>query len=108
MSRDPSVYPNPDEFNPDRFLDPNVPPSPGFGWGRRKCPGLHYGESSIFIVLASILSMYRISKRKDSNGGEIQPEIKDAPNSLTLELEYFDFELKLRSDKHRKLVLETV
>ncbi|CAE6528036.1 unnamed protein product [Rhizoctonia solani] len=106
MSRDPSVYPNPEEFNPDRFLDPDVPHAPGFGWGRRKCPGLHYGESSIFIVLSSILAMYNISKRKDSDGAEIQPTIKDAPNSLTLELEYFDFELKPRSDKHRRLVLE--
>ncbi|KAH7329771.1 cytochrome P450 [Rhizoctonia solani] len=108
MSRDESIYPSPEEFNPDRFLDPNVPPVLGFGWGRRKCPGLHYGESSIFIALSSILSTYRISKRKGSNGAEIQPQIKDAPNSLTLELEYFDFEIKLRSDRHRQLVLEAV
>ncbi|CAE6519381.1 unnamed protein product [Rhizoctonia solani] len=106
MSRDQSIYSNPDEFNPDRFLDPSVPPSPGFGWGRRKCPGLHYGESSVFIVLSSILAMYTISKGKDSNGVSIQPEIKDAPNSLTLELEHFDFELQPRSDKHLRLVLE--
>ncbi|KAJ1299779.1 hypothetical protein OPQ81_011995 [Rhizoctonia solani] len=108
MCRDQSIYPNPDEFDPDRFLDPNVPPSPGFGWGRRKCPGSHYGESSVFVVLSSILAMYNISKRKDLNGREIEPEIKDAPNSLTLELEYFDFELKPRSERHRKLVLEAV
>ncbi|KEP50811.1 cytochrome P450 family protein [Rhizoctonia solani 123E] len=84
MSRDPNVYSNPDGFNPDRLLDPNVPPVPGFGWGRRKCPGLHYGETSIFIALSSILAMYNISKRKDINGVGIQPEIKDAPNALTL------------------------
>ncbi|CAE7116581.1 unnamed protein product, partial [Rhizoctonia solani] len=106
MSRDPNVYSNPDEFNPDRFLDPDVPPVPGFGWGRRKCPGLHYGESSVFIVLSSILSVYDVSKQKDSNGAEIRPEINDAPNSLTLELESFDFQLEPRSDKHRQLVLE--
>ncbi|CUA77865.1 Cytochrome P450 1A1 [Rhizoctonia solani] len=108
MSRDENIYSNPDEFNPDRFLDPSVPLAPGFGWGRRKCPGLHYGESSVFIVLSSILTMYTISKRKDSNGVVIQPEIKDAPNSLTLELEHFDFELQPRSDKHLRLVLEAV
>jgi cytochrome P450 len=35
MSRDESIYKDPEIFNPDRFLDPNVPPLPGFGWGRR-------------------------------------------------------------------------
>ncbi|CEL61552.1 O-methylsterigmatocystin oxidoreductase OS=Aspergillus parasiticus GN=ordA PE=3 SV=1 [Rhizoctonia solani AG-1 IB] len=108
MSRDKSIYTDPDEFDPDRFLDPNVPPLPGFGWGRRKCPGSHYGESSIFIVLSSILAVYNISKQKDSSGREVQPEIKDGPNSLTLELEPFDFEFKPRSNKHRQLILEVV
>ncbi|EUC58425.1 cytochrome P450 family protein [Rhizoctonia solani AG-3 Rhs1AP] len=62
MGRDKSIYANPEEFNPDRFLDPNVPSAPVFGWGRRKCPGLHFGEASAFIVLTSILSMFKISK----------------------------------------------
>jgi cytochrome P450 len=35
MSRDKSVYGNPEVFNPDRFADPSVPPAPAFGWGRR-------------------------------------------------------------------------
>ncbi|CCO35866.1 O-methylsterigmatocystin oxidoreductase Short=OMST oxidoreductase [Rhizoctonia solani AG-1 IB] len=108
MSRDKSIYTNPDDFDPDRFLDPNVPPLPGFGWGRRKCPGSHYGESSIFIVLSSILAVYNISKQKDSSGREVQPEIKDAPNSLTLELEPFDFAFEPRSNRHRQLILEAV
>jgi cytochrome P450 len=32
---DKSVYTSPEQFNPDRFLDPTVPSSPAFGFGRR-------------------------------------------------------------------------
>ncbi|CAE6365210.1 unnamed protein product [Rhizoctonia solani] len=42
MGRDKAVYEDPELFNPDRFLDSNVPHLAGFGWGRRICPGLHF------------------------------------------------------------------
>jgi cytochrome P450 len=35
MTRDESVYKDPETFQPDRFLDPSVPSAPAFGFGRR-------------------------------------------------------------------------
>ncbi|CAE6423280.1 unnamed protein product [Rhizoctonia solani] len=35
FGRDPRDYEDPETFNPDRYLDPDVPRSPVFGWGRR-------------------------------------------------------------------------
>ncbi|QRV92069.1 cytochrome P450 family protein [Ceratobasidium sp. AG-Ba] len=35
ISRNSLVYPNPEVFDPDRFLDPSVPSAPAFGFGRR-------------------------------------------------------------------------
>ncbi|KAJ1300368.1 hypothetical protein OPQ81_005187 [Rhizoctonia solani] len=108
MSRDEGVYANPDLFEPDRFLDPSVPPLPAFGWGRRKCPGMHFAETSLFLGISSLIATFNFSRKKDRDGKEIIPTIEAASNSLTAVLKPFDFELQLRSEKHRQLILENV
>ncbi|KAF8748959.1 cytochrome P450 [Rhizoctonia solani] len=76
MTRDESVYEDPGDFNPDRFLDPNVPVAPGFGWGRRICPGSHFAEASLFLSISSLLATYNFSRKKDKNGKEIIPTVE--------------------------------
>ncbi|CAE6390164.1 unnamed protein product [Rhizoctonia solani] len=101
MSRDEKVYRDPETFNPDRFLDPEVPPVPVFGWGRRKCPGIYFGEASLFITVSSLLAAFTFSKKKDPNGNYIEPTIEDSPDSMVLGLKPFEFDFTLRSDMHR-------
>ncbi|KAG9083445.1 hypothetical protein FRC06_004530 [Ceratobasidium sp. 370] len=84
MSRDENVYKDAETFNADRFLDPKVPALPVLGWDRRKCPGNHYGEASVFISDVSLLASYTISGRRDENGQEIVPKIELARNALAL------------------------
>ncbi|KAH7333649.1 cytochrome P450 [Rhizoctonia solani] len=103
IGRDSRHYDNPEMFNPDRYLDPDVPRPPVFGWGRRKCPGIHFAETSVFITTALMLSVFTFSKRKDSSGRVIEPRVELERNSLMFELKPFDFELKVRSDAHRQL-----
>ncbi|CAE6499485.1 unnamed protein product [Rhizoctonia solani] len=107
IGRDPLHYKDPEAFNPDRYLDLNVPLPPAFGWGRRKCPGIHYGEISIFITAASLLTTFTFSK-KISNGQEVVPHIELERKALGFELNPFEFEFNLRSEEHRRLILETV
>ncbi|KAJ1300630.1 hypothetical protein OPQ81_002282 [Rhizoctonia solani] len=103
IGRDPRQYDNPEVFNPDRYLDPRVPRPPVFGWGRRKCPGIHFAEDSTFIMTASLLAMFTFSKKRDSSGREIIPRVEPERNSLILELKPFDFEFKPRMVREMNL-----
>jgi cytochrome P450 len=74
---DPESYPDPEEFKPERFLnqDGSVRDDPTlslvFGAGKRICPGRHVVDATIFIVTASLISVFNVTKAKDENGHEI-------------------------------------
>ncbi|KAH9163802.1 cytochrome P450 [Lactarius sanguifluus] len=74
---DPELYPDPEAFNPDRFLnedgtfrdDPMI--SLAFGAGRRICPARHLVDVILFVVTASVLSVFNVTRAKDKDGNEI-------------------------------------
>ncbi|KAF8677685.1 Cytochrome P450 [Rhizoctonia solani] len=103
MTCDKNVYKDPEVFEPDRYLDPATPFSPVFGWGRRRCPGIHLGQSSLFITIASILMTFDIGTIIDSDGKEVLPGGKMI-NAIVLTPERFEFELTPRSAKHEELI----
>jgi hypothetical protein len=90
---DPSIYPDPFSFKPERFLpyplkagaaanqpDPEVrAKSSGFsfGAGRRICPGLHLAESSLFITVAKLMWAFEILPPLDGEGREEAVDVGD-------------------------------
>ncbi|CAE6489345.1 unnamed protein product, partial [Rhizoctonia solani] len=108
MGRDPRHYKDPEMLNPDRYLDPEVPRPPVFGWGRRKCPGIHFAEAAVFINIASLLATFTFSGKRNSDGQEVIPQIEVERNSIMFELKPFDFEFKSRSDAHYQLIIGAV
>ncbi|KAI8143828.1 cytochrome P450 [Fennellomyces sp. T-0311] len=68
MHRDPSRYPDPDKFMPERFMHETKPMAATaagnyekrdqftFGWGRRQCPGIYLAETQLFVTLTAVLA----------------------------------------------------
>ncbi|KZS91050.1 cytochrome P450 [Sistotremastrum niveocremeum HHB9708] len=85
ITRDADMYPNPNEFRPERFLTTaeggdcettdDIPLDPSrsiFGYGRRNCPGQHLAELSVWLSIAMSLAVFDINTiagHKPSAGG---------------------------------------
>ncbi|KAF8630988.1 hypothetical protein AX15_002696 [Amanita polypyramis BW_CC] len=77
LTRDESVYPDPESFKPERFFNPdgtlnNDTIEYAFGFGRRICPGRYMADAVLWLIVATVLSTFSISKEKDENGIEIE------------------------------------
>ncbi|EMD41293.1 hypothetical protein CERSUDRAFT_78948 [Gelatoporia subvermispora B] len=62
VSRDPNVYPDPERWMPERYLDKSEdivnPWDYAFGYGRRKCPGLPMTDAVLFQLFATLLAVF--------------------------------------------------
>lgn len=79
ITQDPIMYPNPDQFMPERFEGhPEVmdPRQIIFGYGRRICPGRFYAQDMLWITMATLLATSQIGKARNENGNEITPAPK--------------------------------
>ena len=61
---DPNVFPDPERFKPERFLEANgtyVSKTPmgfiPFGMGRRSCPGEKLALADLFLIVANLLQI---------------------------------------------------
>lgn len=66
ISRDPEVYPEPDAFKPQRWINDEGRLRDDlaffvFGFGRRVCPGQHVANRSVFISSLLILWAFQLS-----------------------------------------------
>ncbi|KAJ1310728.1 hypothetical protein OPQ81_009249 [Rhizoctonia solani] len=109
--RDERVYKDADKFDPDRFLDPTVPPPQIFGWGPRICPGQHFFREIFYFEVVMILATLKIERSKDENGNEIIPsEETTASQETTAVACPIPFKVKItpRSEHHAELIRAAV
>ena len=76
---DPVMYPDPDSFKPERFINPDgsVLDDPvlavAFGSGKRICPGRHLADSTLFMVIASLLAVFDFRENGTDKGPDAYP-----------------------------------
>ncbi|RYN17079.1 O-methylsterigmatocystin oxidoreductase [Alternaria tenuissima] len=108
FTHDPSVYPSPMTFNPDRFLDTPIhkaEPDPRnwiFGYGRRVCPGRYVADNAVFMTIAQTLAVFKVEKLV-ANGETVEPELKFEPGVVSHPVPYRT-SVTPRSEKHAQLI----
>jgi cytochrome P450 len=78
---DESMYPNPEEFNPDRYLNPKYPTYKEpltkypnvinhhvFGYGRRNCLGMEIVDYQLVTIMGSLAWAFDVTKKKNKIG----------------------------------------
>nr|CAJ00405.1 putative CyP450 monooxygenase [Pleurotus sapidus] len=95
LLNDPSVYPNPGDFNPDRFLmdgkiNPEVrdPRDFVFGYGRRACPGRFFSQDNLYSAVTGILASFSITPAQDAQGNDIPLKAEMSNGSLSYPLPF--------------------
>jgi cytochrome P450 len=109
LSKDTSVYLDPDKFNPDRF----TPVEEGgrgepflagpFGFGRRICVGRHLAQASVFSMLATMISTMDISAPVGLDGKPVMQVLKFS-TGLSSHPGEFDMVLRPRSERAAALL----
>jgi cytochrome P450 len=102
ISRDPEVYPEPDTFKPQRWINDQGRlrddiTFPVFGFGRRVCPGQHVANRSVFINSLLILWAFQLSldsKKPQDDMGFMTTAMPDVPCTIEFQARVPEVELR--------------
>ncbi|KAF9647627.1 cytochrome P450 [Thelephora ganbajun] len=106
---DPEVFPKPDEFNPDRWLQDDMKSDRTydlvFGTARRVCPGMHIARNSIEIDAMKLIWAFKFSKSKDpATKRDKVYDLNDFVKGILTGPSRFECEIAPRSSHHAEVI----
>ncbi|KAJ7656514.1 putative monooxygenase [Mycena polygramma] len=109
MLHDPEIYQNPTVFDPDRYQNNDAEMAKVtdlvFGFGRRACPGRYFGESTFFMVVATVLATCDIVPSLDSERDpSIASDVNAYSSGVITNPPPFGCDVKHRSEKALRLL----
>ncbi|KAG2133748.1 cytochrome P450 [Suillus clintonianus] len=108
ISRDPEVYPEPDAFKPQRWINDQGRLRSDlsffvFGFGRRVCPGQHLANRSVFINALLILWAFQLSldpTKPQDDMGFTNASIPNVPCAIEFKTRVPEVELRAMMQDH--------
>jgi cytochrome P450 len=119
LARDEKLYPDPETYNPARWLEPEYPTYKepltehprlmghhGFGMGRRMCPGIDVTEAELLVACGALLFGFEMKPYKNSKGEPQWPDsLAFTPNLIGGPLP-FKFDCAVRSPEKAARIKE--
>ncbi|KAM7208418.1 putative cytochrome p450 protein [Naviculisporaceae sp. PSN 640] len=113
--RNPAKYPDPDNFRPERWLEPGWPTfqlpltqyptikgMSSFGWGQRQCLGMSLTQDELIVACGSLAWAFTLKHKLNKLTGERKPVPHDKSNSLLIiKPDSFEMDFEPRSVERR-------
>jgi len=117
--RNPNKYPDPDNFRPERWLEPGWPTyqepltqfpaikgMSSFGWGQRQCLGMSLTQDELLVACGTLAWTFTLKRKRDPITGNFVDVPLDKSNSLLIiKPDSFQMAFEPRSEERREEAL---
>lgn len=116
---DPTVYPEPEKFNPGRWLEPgyptykepltmypNITQLTTFGFGKRTCVAKRITDNVMISEVSGLAWAFKVGKKLNAAGNEIPVPWHSFNKFLITKSKPFECDVTVRSEAKAKMIVD--